>query len=147
MPCPLSLGWWACHTNPSTTYGDHGVCLQGLGVAFQDLGKQTNPFRRRHIRQTDQACMWDPLHVDQRPEIRVDGDQDTVLGRRPAQQRCISRVGASVPGPDDIMTLRLEPGRHALPGTAIHQELHAGVPTIVSRLSPAITACAYARQA
>jgi hypothetical protein len=86
--------------------------------------------------------MRDALHVDQRPEIRIDSHEDAPFGRRPFQQGVIPWVWSHLPGREDIMPLGPEPRGQALPGAPIHQKFHGVVTVTASSVSPAMTACA-----
>lgn len=87
---------------------DRFVQLRG-GVISQDLSDQGDPRLRRDIGQSDQAGVGSAPNVKQSSEVRVDGDQDAAVIRRPAQQGEVTRIRSERSGLDDIVAFRPEP--------------------------------------
>jgi hypothetical protein len=109
-------------------------------MALQDLLHQGDAGTCGHIRQSDQACMRLAPKPKQRSEISVDGHQNATFASRPAQQRRVAGIGASVLRLIDVMALSAQPMRQAAPGAPVDQESHDARTRTASILSFAITA-------
>jgi hypothetical protein len=93
-------------------------------MAFEHGLHQRNPFLSRDIGQADETGVAGALHKDKLTEVLVHGDEHSLFVVRPSQQYPITRIGATIPGLYDIMTLLAEPGRKPRTGAPINEKLH-----------------------
>ncbi|MDE2992391.1 MAG: hypothetical protein OXU67_00760 [Chloroflexota bacterium] len=83
--------------------------VQCLPMSPDDLGHQFNALRRRHIRKADQPRMRNVMQINQLPEVRVNRNQNAVLGFRKPQQHLIPWVGTKLPGLKHVVSRTAEP--------------------------------------
>lgn len=111
-------------------------------MAFEYDLHQPDTLLSRDIGKTDETGVTATLHEDELPEILIHGDEYSPFGVGPGQQHSIARIGATIPGLRDVVTLLTEPGRKPCTGTPINEKPH-DVPTrTASNESWAMTACA-----
>lgn len=113
----------------------------------QDLFYDLYPFFSRHIGQAEKSGVYGSLQEDEFPEILVQGHENAALARGPCQERAVPGIRSPLPRLNDIVPSVPQPLGKAPTGAAVEQELHRPVIFTASRLSWAMTACAYSRQA
>ena len=69
---------WVRNPYPSSAYRYHGAFFQGVTIPFDDFGGQRYALSGRNVWQPDQPGVRRVVQVDQRSEVGIYRDQDTV---------------------------------------------------------------------
>ena len=123
-------------------YRDDSPTFQGRSMPFDQLRGDSDSLLRWNIRKSNEPGVWNAMQVNKRPEVRIDGDEDSIFGVRPLQQRPITGIRDDLSGLDDIVTAVVQPFRQPAAGAAVHQEFQRLFTDTATSVSPAITACA-----
>ena len=54
-------------------------------MMFDNFHHQSNALLRWRVWKSNQSCMWNVVQVYQFPEVRINGNQDTIIGFREFQ--------------------------------------------------------------
>jgi len=142
-----SLSLTVGDSNPVAADGDHRPLLECAGMIVEDALHERDPPRRRDVGQSDQAGVGQPMVEDEPSEVRVEGDDDAVLGRGAGEEIDVPGVRRGLAHVHHVVTERSQPPGQPTAGAAVDEEPHPALTATASRLSWAITARAYARQA
>ena len=116
-------------------------------MAIEDLAHQGDLLRTTDMRQPHDATMQLSQNEDEVPEVLVHGDQDSLLGDCPGEDRFVPGILTTSSGFFGVVALPTQPVAQATRGAAVEEKPHAPATRTASRLSLANTARAYSRQA
>ena len=111
------------------------------------MGNQSNAAFWWHVWKSDETRVCNTVQVDKRSEVGVNRHENPPFGRSLLQQSTITGIRAEFSGLDDIMTTAAKPVGQALAGAAVNEKSHEFLTETAARVSPAMTARAYALQA
>ena len=111
------------------------------------MGNQSNAAFRGNVWKSDETRVCNAVQVDERSEVGVNRHENPPFGRSLLQQSTITGIRAEFSGLDDIVTAAAKPVGQALAGAAVNEKSHAFLTETAAKVSPAMTARAYALQA
>ena len=89
-------------------------------MSFDHFGHQRDALFRRCVRQANQPRMGDVVQIDQLPEVGIDGNQDSLLGRRALEQCTVSRIRAEMSSFQNIVPGGAQPFRQTAASASVN---------------------------
>ena len=78
-------------------------------MVLDQFGGDVDALFRRNIRQSDKACVWNTMQVNELSEVGVDGDENPTFGFGSLQQCAITWVWTEFSGLDHVVTPTAQP--------------------------------------
>ena len=111
-------------------------------MAADNLGDKGNALCSGDVWQANEPCVRDAMKMDQLTEVRVDGDEDSLLRLGEFQDSSVPGISSQRADLDNVVSAIAQVLRQAAPGAPVDEKPHESPTAIVARVSLAITACA-----